>query len=206
MRLRRRKRTTRLCYSRWMPLEKTCTEPGCTRGHYARGLCNMHWQRLRRIGSTQAHKNTVPAGLSIEQRFRAYGWRKTDRGCWLWLGPREAQGYGTLKVDGVTHKAHRVALSLTGVTVAPGDAVLHSCDNPPCVNPAHLRVGTWRDNAKDRDVRLRNGRSKLSPEQVRRIRTLYATGEHTQAELGSLFGVTFQTISRVIRKQAWSHV
>lgn len=76
----------------------------------------------------------------------------TDSGCWEWQRKRNGFGYGLLAGVAASQigerKAHRASLKLTGVDVSTGN-VLHSCDNPPCINPAHLRVGTQRENALD---------------------------------------------------------
>lgn len=74
--------------------------------------------------------------------------------CVEWAGYRDADGYGVLVVEGRHWRAHRLAWALANEN-EPDGLVLHSCDNPPCVNPAHLRVGTARDNAIDRTQRHR---------------------------------------------------
>jgi hypothetical protein len=83
-------------------------------------------------------------------------WEKVDRrgffDCWPWLGVRDHKGYGQFSTGGRAggmHGAHRFAVQLTGATIPAGMFVLHHCDNPPCVNPAHLYVGTNADNMRD---------------------------------------------------------
>jgi hypothetical protein len=85
--------------------------------------------------------------------------------CWEWTGYRCPRGYGTLWVAGKNKKAHRVALEIAlGRPIAPALGALHTCDNPPCCNPAHLYEGTAQDNSDDAAVRGRRGR-RLRPEQ-----------------------------------------
>lgn len=88
-------------------------------------------------------------------------WDKVDKSgkCWLWIAARR-NNYGAFKLNGKVLGAHVVAYTLTNGPIEDGLVVCHSCDNPPCVNPSHLWLGTYSDNAKDavtkgRMVRLR---------------------------------------------------
>ena len=85
-------------------------------------------------------------------------WEKVAKGegCWEWQGARDPHGYGRFQVvTGTTQKANRFAYELTNGPVPTGLYVLHHCDNPPCVNPAHLYAGTQRDNVRDMVARGR---------------------------------------------------
>jgi len=96
-----------------------------------------------------------------------------------------------------------------GRKVPAGMVVMHSCDNPPCVNPAHLSIGTQRDNILDSIHKGRYncfGRQKLDAEKVRQIRVLAATGNLTHKAIGKLFGVGRSAITGVINGSTWSHV
>ena len=80
-------------------------------------------------------------------------WSKVDKHsdaeCWLWMAGKTKLGYGLFRIDNRMRTASRVAYELTYGEIADGLCVLHSCDNPNCVNPNHLRVGTRKDNAQD---------------------------------------------------------
>lgn len=92
--------------------------------------------------------------------------------CIVWPGRLDKDGYGVINVAG-HKKAHRLIYTLFAGQIPPGLGILHSCDNPKCVNPAHLRPGTASDNARDRVVRgrsRRNGKAKLTAEAVQQIR------------------------------------
>jgi hypothetical protein len=134
--------------------------------------------------------------------------------CWPWLAARDSDGYGLFAVS---HRqqmgAHRYILGLKlGRPVPDGVMALHTCDWPPCCNPAHLYEGTALDNARDCKVRERgcrgerHSRAKLTADDVRDIRRLYATGGWSQDTLARMYGVTQQAIGAVVRGETWKHV
>ena len=109
--------------------------------------------------------------IVLSERTQAKFWRKVRKlpgGCWEWAGSQRGFGYGlfTQVISGRVYKlsAHRVSYTLAFGPVPPGAYVLHACNNPSCVNPAHLRCGTQADNIRDQFV---NGR-RNSPTPVRR--------------------------------------
>lgn len=88
--------------------------------------------------------------MTITERF----WTKVDilenaSACWLWTGCTDRKGYGRFNVDQIPVPAHRIAYELSVGKPPPGMCVLHHCDNPPCMNPAHLFIGTVADNNRD---------------------------------------------------------
>jgi hypothetical protein len=163
------------------------------------------------------------AKQTLEGRF----WAKVDRsagpdGCWPWTAARMPTGYGVIGIGHAkTVNAHRLSLMLaTGVT---GEFALHSCDNPPCVNPAHLSWGSRQDNVRDAVTRRRlaigakhgtrtqpgtvnrgesHANAKLTSEAVRDIRASGLVAEL----LAERHGVSPQTISRIRNRKSWKHV
>lgn len=122
---------------------KTCRIEGCTRLSQLRsGLCGTHYSRLRRTGTT----DDPPAPMTDEQRLLAGAPNRPSGACWIWTGPTNNHGYGRF---GGSRYAHRVSYQLAHGPIPPGMVVLHRCDNPPCVNPDHLSLGTQRDNVRD---------------------------------------------------------
>lgn len=109
--------------------------------------------------------------------------------------------------------AHRYSVELTGRVLQPGEQVLHRCDNPPCVNPAHLFIGTHADNMADMAAKGRqgeharpgksNGRAVLTPAQVVKLRSRYFTDGIYQHLLAAEFGISQTQVSRIVRKEQW---
>ncbi|EBO9780709.1 hypothetical protein ZD92_20245 [Salmonella enterica subsp. enterica] len=136
--------------------------------------------------------------------------------CIEWQNYRSEDGYGIQKYRGKTVKAHRLAycqangLELKDIT---GLVVRHKCDNPACINPLHLEIGTQADNNRDRAERNRsahlsgekNGRAKLTKEQVDEIRRRYVRGsrDNNTVTLAREFGVCQAHVSEIVRKAIW---
>lgn len=155
--------------------------------------------------------------MSLEQlgeRFWGHVDKQAANGCWEWTGGRTAKGYG--RVYGLGHHyTHRiVAEALYGPL---GDAhVLHSCDNPPCVNPAHLSLGTPKENTRQSVERGRatkppvhrgtaQHRAKLNEVAVLVICFLSARG-YTATALAKAHGIGVSAAARVINRCSWKHV
>jgi hypothetical protein len=152
-------------------------------------------------------------------------WGKVQVGsaieCWEWRGARYRNGYGFLFAGPLYPtrarfvKAHRLSWEIANGEVPEGLCVLHHCDNPSCVNPAHLYVGTRRDNARDRAVRKRgkeqrqrgeqNDNSKLVEADVREIIAALERGE-TQISVAAQFGIKQPQVSRIARRVSWAHL
>lgn len=145
---------------------------------------------------------------TIEQRF----WDNVDfiddeDSCWDWKGARDKDGYGTLEINGVKVRAHRLGWELqTGDEIPEGCIVRHYvCDRPSCCRGSHLRVGTYKQNSEDMIGKLRHSygenhwMSKLTTEEVEKIRSLHDSGEYNQVEIAVMFEVTPKTISNIVR-------
>lgn len=156
---------------------------------------------------------------SDEPRF----WAKVDKSgdCWIWTAGKDRLGYGSFTIKyrqnkrATAYKAHRVAYALAYGAVDAGVCVLHTCDNPSCVNPDHLRLGTHGDNMRDMANKGRgctcrqdgenNKYAKLTEEEVLRMRSLHERGL-AQHELANIFRVSPGTVSDVVRRHTWKHI
>jgi len=128
--------------------------------------------------------------------------------CLEWSGGTFITGYGATKAYDKPWLAHRLALHLEGIDVT-GHMVLHSCDNPACCNPAHLRLGTHADNMRDRNSRARQARgtslpqAKLTEDQVLEIRAIRGMSQRAIAER---YGVNHRSINHIINRKRWTHI
>lgn len=144
----------------------------------------------------------------------------SPNGCWTWHGSLNAYGYGRISQgSGESHRiymAHRLSYEIHCGPIAAGLYVCHRCDNPPCVNPAHLFLGTQFDNMRDcaskgrngaqrhpECVRgERNGRAKLTAADVETIRAQVAKGV-SHRSLAEQYGVVRSTVSFLVKRQTW---
>lgn len=188
----------------------TCSIDGCDRTHMARGWCGYHYQRWFRHGDPETTINQ-PRGLPLEEGFRwnIRGEPPADGSCWEWPGRRRKDGYGLLANKGRTVHAHHASLMVfKSMEVPDGMEVLHTCDNPPCVNPEHLLVGTHEENMKDSAKKgrqaggSRNGRAMLTEADVLEMRVRRGNGESVSS-LALEFGVRDSTASVAIRGITW---
>lgn len=126
--------------------------------------------------------------------------------CWLWTAYRMPRGYGHFRQPNTHELAHRAAYRLFIGPIGDGLDVMHACDNPSCVNPAHLSLGTRTDNMRDAKRKGRNargeahGRSKLSAADVAAIRSSAAS----QSELARAFGVSQPHVSAIRACKKWA--
>lgn len=119
--------------------------------------------------------------------------------CWPWLGRKGNKGYGVYVVDGACRKVHRLAYAERVGPIPAGKLVCHSCDNPPCCNPAHLFVGTAADNSADmvaknrQAMNLDHGLAKLNEQEVKAIRA----DRRKTPTIASQYGVSASTVYRI---------
>ena len=125
--------------------------------------------------------------------------------CWEWTGAKGPEGYGRLGVDDVTMPAHRLSWQFFFGDIPKGLQVLHKCDNPSCVNPYHLFLGTQSDNIRDAYRKGRGSSQKLSIEKVDQIRVLYLTTTLSQYALAEMFDVDQSNISLICSGKTYGY-
>ena len=144
------------------------------------------------------------------ERFEAKYIPEPKSGSWLWVGSTNSTNYGNFRLNGKTELAHRVSYQLNYGAISKDICVLHKCDNPPCVNPDHLFLGSRRDNsddmiAKNRAVHpvaegIKN--TKLMRSQVIEIRTSI----EADRKLAPKYGISRSLIGAIRRREIWKHI
>lgn len=147
---------------------------------------------------------------TTECRFLSYV--DVTEECWLWMGTRLRDGYGQFMSRTLGNmRAHRMSYLIFKGKIPNGMLVCHSCDNPSCVKPGHLWLGTVKDNTDDMIKKGRNPRgvlshlSKLNEQDVKDIRIKHKEGL-SYAEIGRLFKVNECTISSIVLHKTWKHI
>lgn len=136
--------------------------------------------------------------------------------CWTWVGSVHDEGYGYLVVDGKWTGAHRFSYQHFNGPIPDGLLVCHHCDNPICVNPEHLFLGTDGDNSRDKMEKGRatgmkgsdNPKAKLTDEQVEEIKRIYQKGHRVYGinALARRYGVSTFPIACIVNETGWKHL
>ena len=144
--------------------------------------------------------------MTLEERFFSKV-QKTDA-CWIWIGRINKGGYGEFD-SYQTRLAHRAMWELFHEEqIPPGMCILHHCDNPKCVNPRHLFLGTHQDNVADKTKKGRaakgeaNGNVKLSVQEVLDIRA--APGKYR--DIAQQYGICYTNVGKIKRREKWKHL
>lgn len=184
-------------------ITKICAIETCERIVCARGWCGKHYQRWKRYGDPNKMRSVMGVGDTDEERFHSRVDRSAgENDCWPWIGHCDRCGYGRSTLHGKQTGSHRVAYFYANGTM-PMRHVLHSCDNPPCCNPKHLREGTPADNAADR-VERRRFPTLLTAADVIEIRS--AANVLSMRDMAAIYGVSVATIHNVIHRETWQHI
>lgn len=193
-------------------METECCIKNCSKKAVSAGMCVNHWRMLKKHGSPVAKRplSALMRGKTSEERF----WFNVDKSgdCWEWKAGKDRDGYGVFsgEVGGIKYRlAHRFSWALaTGEVLPSSTMILHSCDNPSCVNPDHLRGGTAQDNSDDMVKRARHRKgenhsrpsTKFTEEMVRAI----CADSRPYEEIAKFHGCHKQTVMDMKRRRTWT--
>jgi hypothetical protein len=191
-------------------MRSVCSVDGCGLPVKGNGFCNKHYLQSRKHGAPCEDRSHAP----LQERF----WRYVDKSseCWIWIGKkRTGTGYGQIGEGGRGGKnllAHRVSYEIHNGQIPDGFVVMHVCDTPGCVNPAHLILGTTAENVKDAYSKRRKfspfkqGESHhiavLNDKLVREIRA----SPLSTSKLAKQFGCSYSAVRAVRAGLTWKHV
>lgn len=186
-----------------------CQIDGCGKDARHLGWCVAHYKRYNKYGNPTAGSSSHYKTPDVAFMARSV---MNDSGCIEWTGSCDRKGYGQLRIGGKLVKAHRYAVERKNGPIASGMVVMHTCDNPKCVNVDHLRVGTQTDNVRDMDIKGRrvnnqcrgmaSYNAKITDDDVKAIRS----DKRRQVDIAASYGIAQTVVSKIKLYQAWSHV
>ena len=172
---------------------------------------NTRW----RCRCTCGEERIIRASQLREGKFFTCGaelcrfWSKVDKtdGCWNWMGALKETGYGAFRLKGAkaTVPSHRYAWEQTRGPIPKDKWLLHTCDNPRCVNPDHLYLGTHQDNVDDMIERGRHGgwkHRRLTTEEKNAMKADYKRGGSSHPDLAKKYGTSLKTVGRTLRGES----
>lgn len=174
--------------------------------------CPVCGKEFKEFPSRVSRKGCCSGKCSSDPRFNFWNQVQKTTSCWIWTGSKSAYGYGQFMFRKQNWIASRFAWILTHGPIPDGLSVLHDCpngDNPACVNPAHLWIGTQHENMTDAASKkrtasgTRNARAKINEEIVKKIRSEYVPKVVLQKVLAKKYGVSRTLVSAIIVRRAW---
>jgi hypothetical protein len=190
-----------------------CSIEGCDSSFYGHGYCHKHYQRLKRHGDPLVLRGKKRF-LTIQDQFQSK-YKIKDNGCWEWQGAKANHGYGVFRVtingSNCLLRAHRFSYEQYIGKITSKMMVCHKCDNPCCVNPEHLFLGSAKDNSLDMAKKKRstfgerNPQAKLTEKQVKQIKLMLKKGISSPI-IAIKYGVTSGAIRSIATQRIWSHI
>ena len=149
---------------------------------------------------------------SLIGRLERNSMPEPNTGCWFWIKSLTIDGYGRMGYMGSLMLSHRASYLAHKGDIPKGYCVCHKCDNPSCINPEHLFLGTHEQNMNDRNSKKRDPRgimfshTKFTESDIRKIRTVYKQGGLSMAKIGKQFNTDSSQIYRIVRGKTWGHI
>lgn len=185
-----------------------CLTKGCEAKPVKRGMCDRHYRSALKKGGIQRAR---VFGGTVKDRLLFHSKYISDTGCREWIGSvHQATGYGNITINGSTVSTHRASWETANGPIPSGMHILHKCDNPSCINPEHLFLGTNAQNVADMDTKGRrvahkgekHPRAKLTDDLVSKIRV----DPRTHRVIAKELGVGPSIIGLVKQHKIWRHI
>jgi predicted XRE-type DNA-binding protein len=196
----------------------SCMIEGCTVKYRAKNLCATHYKINKKFGTPSPKcfcgkdsvtfcGNRSSTGLCMNHETIKRFWENVKitslDHCWIWTGSKTRANYGVMHNYGKVEYAHRLSVIYSGRKIPKKYHVCHKCDNPPCVNPTHLFVGTPKDNVVDKILKNRHvygenhPNAKISNEDVFKIKEMVKNGVW-QSEISKIFNIDQSHVSNIV--------
>lgn len=189
--------------------QRGCAVEGCRRPFYGLGYCQLHYDRQRRCGKLEEPLYTTYKNASLEEKMRLGAPPGRPDECWVWQRSLTSCGYPRTSHRGDRNiMIHRLAYEIHRGPIPPGLSVCHRCDNPKCVNPNHLFLGTVTDNQRDKFWKGRHprcgthGRARMTDDEARMVRAT-AKCPDDYRRFAKRFGVGYGTIYNLVVGKSW---
>lgn len=181
---------------------KICSIKGCNKKYRSKGLCNNHYMRLWKTGSTNL-KDKSPFTRMMNKVI------KRKNGCWEFTGTKYKRGYGILYIKKRKVRASRFSYEHFFGKFPKEKNVCHHCDNPSCVNPNHLFLGTQKENMQDCSRKGRTLKGESSPTsklKLKEVLKIKSFKNKRGIDLAKIYKVSPSTISAIRKERLWKHV
>jgi len=191
---------------------RLCSIDACGSKHYGKDLCFKHYYRQYKHGNPHIVKkgSRYPIFNTLKESFESKFEKGNVEKCWNWKGAI-SHGYGSLRFKGKHYIASRAAYEVYISVINDDLLVCHKCDNPLCVNPNHLFLGTELDNMKDMVSKNRSAKgshhsqAKLNETSVKEIKKLLKQ-QLSHSEIAKLYDVKREAISKINQGIRWGHI
>jgi HNH endonuclease len=183
-----------------------CSIEQCNEENHARSLCQKHYRRFQRNGFTNVNVMiSKDTDLNEQEKFKRLYIINSFTGCWEWANSLNTGGYGRIMIKGKRIMAHVWSYILHKGEIPEELLVCHHCDNPSCVNPSHLFLGTRLDNNMDMINKKRHHKNTLNETKVYEIKNALVKGVSVN-DLVEKYQVSSQCLYRIKTGRSWGHV
>ncbi len=188
-----------------------CKESECLNEAHSLGWCIKHYKNFYRHGNPSATFIRTRNGSSIQDKLLSKSKINSENGCLEWFGAVNSKGYGKLTINKKTIAAHRLSYQDHYKVDISGQLLMHICDNPKCINPKHLVMGTIKDNINDKVTKGRQLKgaqchnARLNEDIVRDILSLHSN-DIRNSVIARKYNIALSHVNNIVNRKIWKHV